>query len=553
MKRIFVFIILVMMICSSTGCSAGGDEFADIDAGTLPSKLDLRDYNGKNYVTPVNSQKHGDCWAHSLAGCAEISYLYANDLGVPAGEPNQNVNFSEKYIVWYLYHGITKDDVSVGRVRASQIGEGYDPSEAEAKDKKAVYNIGGEFVHSADLFGSGFGPVDESVEINGKRPYAYEGTSAEDWILPLNAEYRNAPAKACLRNSRVLPSPAGVDENGGYVFNEEGLLAIKAELCQGRGVAIAIDTRVGGINAEHVARYFSGDTSEDHAVTVVGYDDDFPKEYFAQNDPDGGVREGSIPEENGALIIKNSWGYSKDKEDGIDGYFYLSYYDHSISSPLSYEFDSSESAKHDAVNYDQYDLLMTRWYGSADYDGETKMANIFDAEEDENLFGISYSTAQPRTEVRYEIYQDVEDGDPSSGKLLEKGVDRHRYPGAHRVDLKSEYPLKKGEKYAVVLTMKHMSEDGGSMKYTEVFPYATKFSEGLKVRGIINRGESYRYADGKWTDMTDLEDSLIERAYQQCVDEIGSKETYTIIALDSKDTFTVDNYPIKALLAPESK
>ena len=264
-----------------------------------------------------------------------------------------------------------------------------------------------------------------------------------------------------------------------------------------------------------------------------------------------GIRPGMVA--NGALIIKNSWGYSEDKEDGIDGYFYLSYYDHSISSPMSYEFDSSESVRHDAVNYDQYDLLMTRWYGSIDYDAETKTANIFETEEDENLFGISYRTAQLRTEVRYEIYQDVEDGNPSSGKLLERGVDRHRYPGTHRIDLKSEYPLKKGEKYAVVLTMKRYLEDEGSMIYTGVFPYTTEFSEGLKVRGVINRGESYLYADGKWTDMTELEDSLIERAYQQCIDELGEKETYTKIELESKDTFTVDNYPIKALLAPVSE
>ena len=138
---------------------------------------------------------------------------------------------------------------------------------------------------------------------------------------------------------------------------------------------------------------------------------------------------------------------------------------------------------------------------------------------------------------------------PSSGKLLEKGVNRHTFAGYHKIDLKGEYPLKKGERYSVVLTMKRSGDDG-SVVYTETFPYSTKFSTGLNVKGIVNRGESYLYHDGKWTDMSEMKDSLIEKAYRQLNEKLGSKETFTSISLDSKDTFTIDNYPIKAILAP---
>lgn len=140
-------------------------------------------------------------------------------------------------------------------------------------------------------------------------------------------------------------------------------------------------------------------------------------------------------------------------------------------------------------------------------------------------------------------------GTPSSGKLLEKGVNRHTFAGYHKIDLKGEYPLKKGERYSVVLTMKRSGDDG-SVVYTETFPYSTKFSTGLNVKGIVNRGESYLYHDGKWTDMSEMKDSLIEKAYRQLNEKLGSKETFTSISLDSKDTFTIDNYPIKAILAP---
>ena len=65
----------------------------------------------------------------------------------------------------------------------------------------------------------------------------------------------------------------------------------------------------------------------------------------------------------------------------------------------------------------------------------------------------------------------------------------------------------------------------------------------------LHRGIEDKY-DGKWTDMSEMKDSLIERAYSQLNEKLGSKETFTSISLDSKDTFTIDNYPIKAILAP---
>ena len=84
---------------------------------------------------------------------------------------------------------------------------------------------------------------------------------------------------------------------------------------------------------------------------------------------------------------------------------------------------------------------------------------------------IAYKTASPNTTVEYEIYKDIKDGDPESGTLLEKGDNTHQWAGSQRIDLKDKYKLKKGEKYSVVLTMKHIDKDGKS-RYTEVISYA---------------------------------------------------------------------------------
>ena len=569
MKKTIALILSALTLCSAAACSAGNGasspkestpdeaataaDFVKIDPEKLPAKVDLRNFEGKNYVTPVKCQLYGDCWTFAQAGAAEIAYLFANGMGVPAGEVNDKVNFSEKYISWYVFHGITKDDVAAGKVRASQVGEGFDVSEAEKAMPFSAFIIGGEHIGNACLFSTGLGPVDEGTAVKGEYPYAYDDSWEGEWTLPLNAEYRCLPASAVVKNIITLPNPASTDADGNYSLNQDGLNAVKSELVQGHGVTIGLRSNHLGFNKKNKAAYDSSNESPDHAVAVVGYDDSFPKEKFSRKDSSGKEIEGSTPPADGAFIIKNSWGLMDFDGSADDGYVYLSYYDHSLTPPVSFSFEGGEAAKRPSPNYDQYDLMITQWYGNTDYDKETKMANVFDAEEDESLYQIAYKTSLPNTEVSYEVYKDVEDGNPTSGTLLEKGANSHSYAGFFKIDLKDEYALKKGEKYAVVLTMKRATDENGSMVYTEVFPYSTEFSEGLTVRGVINPGESYLYSDGKWSDMTAAKDSLIERAFKQGVKEIGSRKITTKVSLESKDTFTVDNYPIKGIAAPAAK
>ena len=553
MKKL-ISLVLSMMILSLfiTGCTNGtGNDEEKIEITDLPSRFDLRDVDGKNYVTPVKTQLFGDCWTFALAGCAEIAYLYANDMGVAAGEKNDQVDFSEKYIAWYMFHGMTKDDVVKGKVRASQVGEGFDPSEPEKeKGEMTAYMIGGPFVQAANLFGSGFGPVDESVKVNGEYPYAYNDDASVEWSLPLNAAYRSAPTAALFRDLHILPAPAATDEDGNYRFNQEGIDAIKKELYQGHGVCVALNAMNPGYNGKSRSSYYSGDEEPNHAVVVVGYDDDYPKEKFTGTKSGGEEIEGSTPPDDGALILKNSWGLSAFDGDIDDGYVYISYYDHSLLAALSLQFDNNKKAKHTERSYDQYDLMMTKWYGTTDREDETKMANVFEADEAEKLYQIEYRTSYPDAEVSYEIYKDNEKDDPASGKLLEKGVHSHPYAGSHVIDLNQEYPLKEGERYSIVLTMKR-----GDV-YTEVFPYGTELNtetvSNLAMKGIVNQGESFLFTDGKWNDMTGMEDSLLERAYRQCAENIDADKAVPDIKLDKK-TFAVDNYPIKAIVAPNGE
>ncbi len=553
MKKVLSAILALMML---SACNTNQIDKPETETPKeLPASVDLRNFNGKNYVTPAKRQVFGDCSTFGIAGAAEISYLYANDLGVPTGEVNNNVNFSEKYISWYVFHNITEDDIKLGRVRSSQVGEGYDVTEAEDSFAEAVYSLGGCIYSGANLFASGFLPVDESVTINGEKPYFYSGKYSEiyegevqyregdDWSLPLNAQYRNPPTNAFCRNSLLLPCPASYDENREYKFNEEGLTAIKSELANGHGVAFAALVE-GRMNYDNWATYnLTNDAN--HVITVVGYDDNYPKENFAQYADDGAIEEDSIPPTDGAFIIKNSSG-----EWGLDesGYFYISYYDQSISCPISFEFEKNSSVTYTNLNYDQYDMLMIGWSGHTDYDSETKIANVFDAEEDEYLYQIEYKTNIPDTSVHYEIYKNPNDGNPDSWKLLEKGDNTHKWGGYHKLDLNKEYELKKGEKYSIVLTMTYKTDDGATC-YTDVIPYATSLQHSVTAKGIINKGESYLFTDGKWNDISNMKEALSEQAYKQ-----NEKENLPDV-FKAKDTdgIAVDNYPIKGILVPKSE
>lgn len=90
----------------------------------------------------------------------------------------------------------------------------------------------------------------------------------------------------------MLPSPATFDENDNYVYNEKGTEAIKRELMEGRAVSIAFyaDTSRPGqtdpaeyIDLKNRAHYTYEPRGTTHVVAIVGWDDNYQAENFAES------------------------------------------------------------------------------------------------------------------------------------------------------------------------------------------------------------------------------------------------------------------------------
>ena len=91
--------------------------------------------------------------------------------------------------------------------------------------------------------------------------------------------------------------------------------------------------------------YCNEEKGTNHAVTVVGWDDDYAASNFSVT-----------PEGNGAWLVRNTWSAGSDVDNlSYYTYFWLSYYDKSLSgSAYAFDFEPADNYDH---NY-QYDGAM---------------------------------------------------------------------------------------------------------------------------------------------------------------------------------------------------
>ena len=177
---------------------------------------------------------------------------------------------------------------------------------------------------------------------------------------------------------------------------------------------------------------YIGTEKSNHAVTIIGWDDNYPKENF------------SVPlEEDGAFICQNSWGSSF----GEDGIFYVSYYDTNIGTHNVVYTRIEETDNYDNI----YQSDLCGWTGKIGYDKEEiYAANVFTANGNETVTAAGFYATAPDTE--YEIY--IVNNFKNELSLLDRTLVAEgtvKDAGYYTIDFEQEISVKADEKYAVVI------------------------------------------------------------------------------------------------------
>ena len=398
-------------------------------------------------------------------------------------------------------------------------------------------------------------------------------TKYDDWSIPeTNAQghaNRLLTGGYVLKNGNVLPEYWKADQLNP---EPEGVNAIKQELLNGRGVNIAFRADTSGAytqSDEGVKNMYNQYTDEalqmNHGVCIVGWDDNYDRNKFKKQAPG-----------NGAWIVKNSWGSTKDavkdslgnvvgkrpygakdKDGNYTGFFYLSYYDKTIQQSETMEF-SSNLGSEGVFAALQHDYLPSNngFYTLPASNDVMSSANIFSSDDQRiNVKSVSTRTAEANMRVTFAIYELNDNASrPDDGKLLFRTSQNFEYGGFHRYDLDQPVTVEKNKKFSVISTSSVIESSGNRLYSTSAARSASQAavdnarSQGYKIsvygESVVNKGESYVYRNGAWQDWAEYLEALPADDFAK--ENLPTAERYI-------EACPIDNFSIKAYVEPAAE
>ena len=137
------------------------------------------------------------------------------------------------------------------------------------------------------------------------------------------------------------------------------------------------------------AYYCNSDSGANHAIAVIGWDDEYQASKFA-----------TTPTGDGAWLIKNSWGDTK----GSNGYYYVSYYDTTFAFnwPGAVFIPATEEENYTAVyGYDKLGYIADSTDSAAVYDCG---AAVFTSAWNEEIAAIGLYSYADSLQYEFSIY-----------------------------------------------------------------------------------------------------------------------------------------------------
>nr|MCR5430285.1 hypothetical protein [Eubacterium sp.] len=431
MKKIITVILVVSLITTSM-ITVGADAV---------KKYDLRDYGR---VTTVKSQVPREfCWAF-----ATIASLESNLI--TKGIVNKNIDLSEAHLGYFALHG--KSSATLSKYA------GKDTC-ASADDRTNFYN-------SVTGLARGYGAVYES-----DMPYSL--MSKEELDAKYTTESLMTKSVFELTSANFIKANNTVEKYDSNAVNK-----VKNWIRNKGAVASKIDFPdpyewkkvFGTTKPNEMTSYYDEEVFANHAVTIIGWDDDF-YDYKSENKPAG----------KGAWIIKDSY---SEKMHGT-GCFYVSYYTPSMS-----QFMSLEGQKNSGRQTYQYDGV-----GFGDFivmnDSQVSGTNSFVARGDVLLDQVGVYTPSNNCSVNIKIYVTQNSDSPLSGTKLYDKTFSKEYLGYSKLNLGKKIGISKGARFSISVTIKDANN-----KYFVPFEIESLDSP-INDPARVNSGESYVKFSGK--------------------------------------------------------
>ncbi|MFC2136653.1 C1 family peptidase [Bacteroidota bacterium] len=336
-------------------------------------------------------------------------------------------------------------------------------------------NEGGTFEMATTYLISEKGPVLESFD-----PYQPNVASAV---------CKAGTPEALITEGRIL------------LYNEE---IIKKAILDYGGVATAIN--MGDYeryyNASDYTYHYGGNDYADHAILIVGWDDN--KVVTGGSDSPDGTH-------TGAWIIKNSWG----DDFGDDGFAYVSYDDNAIAVVSAYWPSYEDPDEYDNIYY--YDELGAIWTIAGAENGGYGLVK-FEASGKEHVKKIGTWIVAQAVTIDIEIY-DTKDGNTLSDlRYSETGIRCSHY-GYYTVDVS-----------AIVEDDFYVKINYQCPYRGDIIPIETKVTD--YALPWIERDLCWVSSDGE--DWTEVGDGIENYEYDLCI------KAYTVSANDPQASFVAD-------------
>ncbi len=370
----------------------------------LPASYDARKDGIKTTVR--NQGNFGTCWAIAVSSVME-SYAYKHNLA-----PADSLDFSETHLAYFGNNSLVNDSA--------------DPTSGDGQVSENPWNEGGNIFKASAALARWSGVADG----------------------------KTFPASALTSTAYKLNEKDRYNSNTSFVLESYDILSlderteVKEWICENGAATLSYSHNENYLKLTNgsYSYYADKDTMEYHAVTVIGWNDNYSALNFKVTPPG-----------NGAWLCQNSWGSSWSDE----GYFWISYYDTTI-----YRFSGikimpkNNLVTLEAQNKYEYSNLNNYTYNGATYfsmltnDESISAANVFTAKTTERLSAVSTYTNQGNVYATVSIYKNLPENykAPDNGTLAAKPQTFFiENEGYHTLELSDFITLTPGEKFAVVI------------------------------------------------------------------------------------------------------